>query len=1003
MAVVYHEIYLPIDTESTFDYIVIKQGDAGTHKVRATLISNNRVYTIPTSGASYFMKFRKPDNNYCLVEATVSDNTISAEVTEEMLRVSGTGRGEFMIVSGSDELKTATFHVKIVRQTFTSGDVQSHSDFAPFAALLQGAGAAASNANTAAAAANAAASLAEQKAQAIPDDYSDLVAEVEEVKADLGALDSLSIYTIDESLWTQSGISPVYGTLLDNGKRITQTDALSLDGQDTKFFTDSGYSFMVYKYSKDGAYIGALQTSGTFEKSNANIKMCTEYTINAVDTASYNYRLMLRKDNNDTITVSDSSHLSAMLLNLASYVKQNTIEMADNPFKYASYRFGGYGQGISLQTSTGVYIDANTLTTRAGSNIPVAVNGGRLVAKRGYKVVGRYLTSLKMEEITAQGVAKDVYVDRIIYSNRKNTVNIIPRNAKYVALTISKDDTTQDFTQNEIDNLYGTAFVYYSDKEIETLTSGGFVRIDALKTIHPEYTDDQLLDEAVLIARACGGGTKILWDGSDISFSGQTHYCYGFGGIDFNDSQLIMPDVDGTRILEILPEASSMITAAYSDITKFETTDANLKGKVFAMNSNYSGNADMCLGSRIGFDNVIYYTPTVKTSPDGFFESGELYLVPLSGSVECQNVHDYPDTTFEIGNATISASQTNNMTGFMYCTRSNVRLHDIVLSGQSTMVSGSTKSVAVFRYCMDIEVDHISGINPTKKDLSGYVLGLYMVSSVYVHDCFVGDSTAWGSIGGSHLSNSVFERCYFNRWDSHYAQYGHNTIRDSYFNFVAYGGAGYGTFTLENCTITAIASDSLSPLIAMRSDLVGVYDGNIIIKNCIFQKGGKDADKIIIVGDGNIHTKPSNSKITGSPAKRRIIKNCVFPSGCHAIFKIGLSAQADRALYQNLTYEIKDSDILCTEGVFVPYVSGQSVKEVVIDGCSVGECTTTKGLSANVKVSNSDIVAVVTDGTIPKLTATGNVFSGEQSVSNFTAYALAGNIASDMASVNKHS
>lgn len=189
MAVVYHEIYLPIDTESTFDYIVIKQGDAGTHRVRATLISNNRVYTIPTSGVSYYMKFRKPDNNYCLVEATVSDNTISAEVTEEMLRVSGTGRGEFMIVSGSDELKTATFHVKIVRQTFTSGDVQSHSDFAPFAALLQGAGAAASNANTAAAAANAAASLAEQKAQAIPDDYSDLVAEV------AGKADQSNTYT----------------------------------------------------------------------------------------------------------------------------------------------------------------------------------------------------------------------------------------------------------------------------------------------------------------------------------------------------------------------------------------------------------------------------------------------------------------------------------------------------------------------------------------------------------------------------------------------------------------------------------------------------------------------------------------------------------------------------------------------------------------------------------------------------------------------------------------
>ena len=84
-------------------------------------------------------------------------------------------------------------------------------------------------------------------------------------------------------------------------------------------------------------------------------------------------------------------------------------------------------------------------------------------------------------------------------------------------------------------------------------------------------------------------------------------------------------------------------------------------------------------------------------------------------------------------------------------------------------------------------------------------------------------------------------------------------------------------------------------------------------------------------------------------------------------------------------------------------MSGQTVNGLEIDGCVVGECTTTKGLSANVKVSNSDIVAVVTDGIIPKLTATGNVFSGEQSVSNFTAYALSGNIASDMESVNKHS
>ena len=136
MALIYHELYIPLDTESTFDYIAIKQGDAGSHKLRATLISNNSVYTIPTSNVAHYFKFRKPDNTYVLVQATVTNNQIIADVTEEMLRVSGTGRGEFMIVQGNTELKSATFYFKTVPQTYTSDDVISSSDFSTFASLL---------------------------------------------------------------------------------------------------------------------------------------------------------------------------------------------------------------------------------------------------------------------------------------------------------------------------------------------------------------------------------------------------------------------------------------------------------------------------------------------------------------------------------------------------------------------------------------------------------------------------------------------------------------------------------------------------------------------------------------------------------------------------------------------------------------------------------------------------------------------------------------------------
>ena len=198
MALIYHELNIPLDTDSTFDYIAIKQGDAGSHKVRATLINNNSVFTIPTSNATYYFKFRKPDNTYVLVQATVSNNQIIADVTEEMLRVAGTGRGEFMIIQGSTELKTATFYFKIVPQTYTTDDVISSSDFATFASLLAGAGNAASNANAAAAAANTAAANAAAKADLIPDDYTALVQQVEDIQDELENLDVETDATLTE-------------------------------------------------------------------------------------------------------------------------------------------------------------------------------------------------------------------------------------------------------------------------------------------------------------------------------------------------------------------------------------------------------------------------------------------------------------------------------------------------------------------------------------------------------------------------------------------------------------------------------------------------------------------------------------------------------------------------------------------------------------------------------------------------------------------------------------
>lgn len=699
-----------------------------------------------------------------------------------------------------------------------------------------------------------------------------------------------------------------------------------------------------------------------------------------------------------------------------------------NPFENAEYKFGGWGFGGAAgdpATSTGYWINKNSLTNRAGSLIAIPCLPGRLVSKDGYKINVNPLTSNKIENVEVGGVVQDVYVD-VIYKDSSfyqwEDEKTLPQGTVYACVSVKKDSNA-DFTQTEITNLYGTAFEYIQDEvltddavydidgTITVIQNRKYVQIRALKLQYPDYNDDQLLDKAIGLAKASGKSTVILWDGSDVYFAGSVeHLCYGFGGIDFCGSKIYMPDYDTDFstdyppvIIKILPDNYNDISATASDFTKYGTTKSELMNKVFTINSNYTGNADMCLGNRVGFDTVIYYTPTMITMPNGRFYTSALYLVPSSGDVLCYNVHDYPDVTFEISNGIVMTRDSQKMSCLVQCLRSNVHLHNFTLHGsRQNATTYHSRYLFSFERCADIEIDHVFGVNPITTT-SGYVLEMASVTNAHIHDCHIGDETKWGVMGCNHLTNGLFERCDLNRWDCHYAQYGYNVIRDCSLSVIVYGAAGYGTFIIEDSTLIAAAVASVSALIEMRSDLIGVFDGNMVVRNCRFLQGAKDVAKIIIWGEGGTGAKPSNSKITGSPKRNRIIENCEIPEGCYAIFRTGMNAQADQIMYENLSYKVKDCVINCTEGIIIPLNTSQTVKTVEIDGCVVSDCYTVKDITCNLKVSNCELVTIKTNITIPKLTANGNVFSGSQSVSNFTAYALAGNIASDMASVNKHS
>lgn len=530
------------------------------------------------------------------------------------------------------------------------------------------------------------------------------------------------------------------------------------------------------------------------------------------------------------------------------------------------------------------------------------------------------------------------------------------------------------------------------------------VHIDTLKIKYPSYTDDQLLAAAITLAKEQGKDTKIIWDGSAIHFSGHTtHVCDGFGGIDFNGSKIYMPDYTGDPILSIIPANAADLTIQASDIYDTYTTAESLKGKIFKINEAKAGHSDMCLGYRYGDSSevTLYAAPLIKASENGHYETGDLYLVPESGTVTCYNVHKYSAVRFEVCNATVITSPTENATVLVDCWRSNVHVHDFVLEGQSETTEFYW-GIFVFTACCDIEVDHISGIAPVKRSYtSGYFLAFRSNSFCYLHDIFVGDSTSWGAIGCRYIAETTFERCYLNRWDCHFAQFGTNVARNCVFNEILYG-LGNGNLIFEHCTIIRNVNPvNVVSLVYMRSDCPGVYDGNIIIRDCEFIIGSLPASLIRIWLDNSANAKTANSAVSGSPEKLRLLENCQLPDGIHSVIKTGTTIAADRNMFNNLSYKIKNTNISCMDAV-ISAESGNEVKTVEIDGCTISG-DTIKSLVCNLKVTDCELANITADVTIPNLVATGNVFSGTQAVSNFTAYALSGNIAADMASVNKHS
>lgn len=305
--------------------------------------------------------------------------------------------------------------------------------------------------------------------------------------------------------------------------------------------------------------------------------------------------------------------------------------------------------------------------------------------------------------------------------------------------------------------------------------------------------------------------------------------------IDFNGAIIILSGGSTNPFIKLEPLKSNKYTLSANSLTEYAVNDKRLFNKCMTIVTPISlGVRNHDTGGNMPF------TQTIKTDMNGNFINGKLECEIVDGSYTIRNVHDYMIQTLEIKNVTVDYSEIpdSDTAIFVNSSRSNVKFDNITIAGDIINDEWSYAVLGIYNSC-NIEISNIRGNSPYSKDGSGYIVGLYEVTDVYMHDCdFGGSATQWGCLGISYISNFVAERVNTNRFDCHYYFTGYFTVRDCTTNLTNFCG-GNGEMTYERVTFISL-NNGITVL--GRSDLNIMPSGTIKFSECTFE-GGETAFK----------------------------------------------------------------------------------------------------------------------------------------------------------------
>ncbi|WP_339709368.1 hypothetical protein [uncultured Kriegella sp.] len=104
----------------------------------------------------------------------------------------------------------------------------------------------------------------------------------------------------------------------------------------------------------------------------------------------------------------------------------------------------------------------------------------------------------------------------------------------------------------------------------------------------------------------------------------------------------------------------------------------------------------------------------------------------------------------------------------------------------------------------------------------------------------INDRKYWGILASNYSKNLVFDNCTFSRFDAHKGV-ANATIRNSELGHMGINAIGSGTLTIENSTIRGRS------LVNLRSDYGSTWQGEIVIRNCVFAPPGEKLTNVSLI------------------------------------------------------------------------------------------------------------------------------------------------------------